>query len=48
VQQRRPTVRRATAAAADRIYRDKFASEDGSTVPATFEARAPSASSPCV
>jgi len=48
VQQRRATVRRATAAAADRIYRDKFAAEDGATVPATFEARASSVSSSCV
>ncbi|KAK9837273.1 hypothetical protein WJX81_002822 [Elliptochloris bilobata] len=33
---RRPTMRRATAAAAERIYREKFGAEDGS-VPATFE-----------
>lgn len=38
VHTRRPTMRRATAAAAERIYREKFGAADGS-VPATFEAR---------
>ena len=38
VRTRRPTLRRQTAAAAERIYREKFGAEDGS-VPATFEAR---------
>ena len=37
VHTRRPTMRRATAAAAERIYREKFGAADGS-VPATFEA----------
>ena len=37
VHTRRPAMRRATAAAAERIYREKFGAADGS-VPATFEA----------
>ena len=42
VRTRRPTLRRQTAAAAERIYWEKFGAEDGS-VPATFEARASAA-----
>ena len=37
VHTRRPAMRRATAAAAERIYRERFGAADGS-VPATFEA----------